>query len=358
MITEAVPVTYHNFPLAAPFTRSSKIRAGLVSDSPVFYPLYPLTTTERQLTMQNSTNIPTTTENNKPRIDVHQKVTDTIIQHLEAGTTPWQKPWVGGEDNIFRIPKNVTSNKDYNGINILLLWCSSFQQEFASNEWASFRQWNQQKESIRKGEKGTMVVYYDKIEKEVDGEMKKIPFMKSYVLFNRCQLSSYQPDEEIVVPSKPLAERLEQVESYVANTKAVIKHKGKTAAFSPSKDEIVMPKMTAFIDTAHSSATENYYSTLLHELVHWSGHPSRLDRTFGNRFGDHTYAAEELTAELGAAFLCAELEITREPRQAHANYIANWLLALKSNKYLITNAANTASKAVDYLYHLQPQPAQ
>ncbi len=309
--------------------------------------------------MQNTTTTTTTTSTeNKPRIDLYQKVTDTIIEHLESGTTPWQKPWLGNEVNPFRMPKNIVSNKGYNGINVLLLWCSSFAQEFTSNEWASFRQWNQQKESIRKGEKGTMVVYYDMMEKEVDGELKKVPFMKSYVVFNRCQLNSYQPDSEIILPSKPLAERLDHVESYITNTNAIVKHKGKKACFVPSKDEIHMPKKEAFIDTDHSTATENYYSTLLHELVHWSGHSNRLDRSFGNRFGDYTYAAEELVAELGAAFLCSELEITREPSQDHANYIANWLTALKNNKYLVTAAANTASKAVDYLWHLQPQPGQ
>lgn len=294
----------------------------------------------------------------QPRVDLYQKVTDTIIQHLEAGTTPWQKPWAGGEVTPFRMPKNNTTNKHYNGINVLLLWCSSFAQDFCSNELASFRQWNEQKESVRKGEKGTMVVYYDKMEKEVDGEIKKIPFMKSYVVFNRCQLNSFQPETDIELPSKPLATRLEHVENYVVNTKAVIKHKGKQACFVPSKDEIHLPKREAFKDTEHSTATENYYSTLLHELVHWSGHPNRLDRSFGKRFGDYTYAAEELVAELGAAFLCSELEITREPRKDHANYIANWLAALKNNKYLVTAAANTASKAVDYLRHLQPQPGQ
>ncbi|MEZ5016095.1 MAG: zincin-like metallopeptidase domain-containing protein [Flavipsychrobacter sp.] len=291
----------------------------------------------------------------KVSVDIHQRVTNTIISYLEEGTTPWQKPWVGG-DSSFKIPRNMVSDRQYNGINILLLWGATMKYEYDSNEWASFRQWNKQKESIRKGEKGTMVVYYDFTEKEEDGELKRVPFMKSYVVFNRCQLQSYQSGEEKVSLSKPLAERLEHVENYISNTQAVIKHKGKSACFVPSKDEILMPKIAAFTDTEHSTATENYYSTLLHELVHWSGHPDRLDRSFSKRFGDQTYAAEELVAELGAAFLCAELEITREPRKDHANYIANWLTALKNNKYLVTTAANTASKAVSYLHDLQLKP--
>ena len=301
--------------------------------------------------MQNTATPTATTE--KPRIDLYQKVTDTIIGHLEAGTTPWQKPWVGG-DSSFKIPRNMVSDRQYNGVNILLLWGAAIKHEYSSNVWASFRQWNQQKESIRKGEKGTMVVYYDFIEKEEDGELKKLPFLKSYVVFNKCQLAGYDPEKVQQEPAPSLAERLDEGEGFLRNTGAVIKHKGKSASYNFSKDEIIMPKMDSFVDTEHSTATENYYSTLLHELVHWSGHESRLKRDFGKRFGDFTYAAEELVAEFGAAFLCAELGISREPRKDHANYIANWLTALKNNKFMLTTSANAASKAVDYLNSLQP----
>lgn len=290
-----------------------------------------------------------------PKFDVYQRVTDTIIEHLEAGTTPWQKPWRGGAETPFSIPKNGVSGKQYNGINILLLWSTAIANDYQSHEWGSFRQWNEKKESVRKGEKGTMVVYYDFIEKEVEGEIKKVPFMKSYVVFNKCQLNSYKPDEVIAEPVKPLVERMEHVEKFISNTKAVIRHKGIRACYMPLKDEINMPKKSAFIDTEHSTATENYFSTLCHELIHWSGHPSRQERKFGKRFGDDTYAAEELVAELGSAFLCAELSITRQTRLDHANYIANWLQVLKNNKYVITNAANAASKAVTYLNSLQPK---
>lgn len=292
--------------------------------------------------------------NAPPKVDVYQRVTDTIIEHLEAGTTPWQKPWKGGAETPFSIPKNGISGKQYNGVNILLLWSTAIAKDYPSHEWASFRQWKEKNESIRKGEKGTMVVYYDFIEKEVEDEIKKIPFLKSYVVFNRCQLNSYTPDEVLAEPVKPLVERLERAEAFIANTKAVIKHKGNRACYIFSKDEINMPKKSAFIDTEHSTATENYFSTLCHELIHWSGHPERQQRKFGKRFGDDTYAAEELTAEVGSAFLCAELAITRETRKDHANYIANWLQVLKGNKYAITNAANAASKAVAYLNSLQP----
>ncbi len=301
----------------------------------------------------NNTATQTPAADNKPRVDLYQKVTDTIVQHLEEGTMPWQKPWKGG-DSSFKMPRNHISGKQYNGVNVLLLWGASIKHEYASNTWASFRQWNQQKETIRKGEKGTMVVYYDFLEKEVEGEMKKLPFLKSYIVFNQCQLASYDPEKASNEPVLSLAERLDEGESFLRNVGAVIKHRGNNASYNFAKDEIVMPKMASFVDTDHSTATENYYSTLLHELVHWSGHESRLKRDFGKRFGDHTYAAEELVAEFGAAFLCAELGISREPRKDHANYIANWLTALKNNKYILTTSATAASKAVDYLNSLQP----
>jgi len=286
------------------------------------------------------------------KVDIHQRVTDTILKYLEDGTTPWQKPWKTTEAT-FAIPKNNVTEKPYNGVNILLLWGASHKHKYSSNIWASYRQWNQQKESIRKGEKGTMVVYYDFMEKEENGEVKKVPFIKSYSVFNKCQLASYKPEEDIEIPVTPLVERLGNVEQFMSNTNAVIKHEGTRACYIPSVDEIHMPPQSLFVDTEHSTATENYYSTLGHELVHWSGSEIRLNRNFGKRFGDKTYAAEELVAEFGAAFLCAELGICREPRKDHADYIANWMTALKSNKYIVTSSANAASKAVEYLKGLQ-----
>ena len=290
---------------------------------------------------------------NKPLNDIHQKVTDTIISYLEKGTTPWQRPWKS-HDTSFRIPCNSQSQKAYSGVNVLLLWGAAQEKEFASHEWASFKQWSANKESIRKGEKGTMVVYYDFIEKEEEGEWKKIPFIKSYTVFNRCQLSSYIPNEQVTLEETPLATRIASADLFVHHTQAKVKHVGSKACYRRDTDEIRMPKISAFKDTEHSTATENLYSTMFHELVHWSGHPARLNREFGKRFGDHAYAAEELLAELGAAFLCADLNISKDPRKDHASYIASWLQALKNNKYLITSAANNASKAVHYLKQLQP----
>jgi len=233
------------------------------------------------------------------------------------------------------------------------LWCANINKNFNNAEWATFKQWSEKNETIRKGEKGSMIVYYDVIEKEEDNEIKKIPFLKSYHVFNRCQLNRYEPQEE--QPKEeviPLVQRLEIVDSFVENTQAVIEHGKDGAFYRPSEDKIYMPSVEAFQETATSTATEGYYSTLLHELVHWSGAEKRLNRTKGKKFGDNAYAVEELIAELGAAFLCAEFDIATTQKGDHANYIAGWLKVLKDNKNCIITAASEASKAVNYMKQL------
>lgn len=289
------------------------------------------------------------------RRDIHQQVTDTIIQQLEAGTVPWHKPWKGDDNRFFPIPKNFTTGNKYRGINILLLWSSAIAHDYPTQEWGSFKQWQENKEAVRKGEKGSMVVYYDILEKEVDGEIKKIPFIKSSVVFNRSQLASYNPsDNEATLNAVPLIDRLEQVDTFITHTGANIEHKNNTACYIPSADKICMPFPEAFINTEACTATEGYYSTLFHEMTHWTGSKERLDRIGGKKFGDENYATEELVAELGAAFLCAEFEITSAPKENHASYIAGWLKALKDNKHCVFMAASEASKAMSYLQDLQP----
>lgn len=290
-----------------------------------------------------------------PRRDVRQEVTDTIIRQLEAGTIPWRQPWKGGFDRLPALPQNFTTNRKYRGVNIILLWCAAIQNKYGSAEWASFKQWQEKKEVIRKGEKGSMIVYYDTIEKEQDGEIKKIPFIKTSVVFNRCQLASYAPPTVEEHPETvSLVERIEKVDAFLSNTQAVIEHRDYRAAYVPSKDIILMPHPEAFRDTETCTATEGYYSTLLHEMTHWTGNKKRLNRKGGKKFGDHQYAAEELIAELGAAFMCAEFDIGIADKGDHANYIASWLKVLKDNKEWIISAASEASKAVDYLQTLQP----
>lgn len=302
--------------------------------------------------MQNAEN---QTTQNITRRDLHQQVTDTIIRQLEAGTIPWHRPWKGDYDPLLSIPSNFSSGKKYRGINIILLWCSAINQQFRSSEWATFKQWQDKKELIKKGEKGSLIVYYDTFEKDVDGEIKKIPFLKSSVVFNRCQLQSYEPPAPLEPETYTFAGKIAKVEDFIDNTGAVVVYQENGNAFyRPSEDKIYMPMLDQFITTDTCTATEGYYSTLLHELTHWSGAEHRLNRKKGKKFGDENYAAEELVAELGAAFLCAELDITTADKTDHAAYISHWLEVLKNDNRIMLTAASEASKAVDYLSGLQP----
>ncbi len=282
--------------------------------------------------------------------DLYQQVTDTIIEQLEKGVALWHMPWVN-DFNPFVMPKNIASGKGYNGVNILLLWSATISKEFTSTEWATFKQWNQKSEKLKKGSKGTRIVFYDTFEKEVDGELKKVPFLKSSVVFNRSQLESYQPPESSTIEDNKV-ETLERVEQFVSNTKASIKTQPTGAVYDSREDVIYMPPRHSFKGD-DVSATSNYYSTLAHELTHWTGHEHRLDRQFGKRFGDKNYAFEELVAELGAAFFCAELEITNHPKESHASYLSHWLGILKEDKKAIFTAASAASKSLEYLKKLQ-----
>ena len=290
--------------------------------------------------------------------DLYDRITTTIIEQLEAGTRPWQKPWTGDNTTPFAIPANGTTGKKYRGINIPLLWIASEAGQYASHEWASFRQWQTQKECVAKGEKGTMIIYYDMLEREQEGgEVKRVPFIKSSYVFNRCQLVSYTPEAVAPKEVEPLVFRAVNTDLFVENTGAIVEHRDGGACYSPMQDRIYMPQVASFIDTQTSTAAENYYSTLLHELSHWSGRPDRCNRKLDGRFGSNAYAFEELIAELSAAFLCAELEITDVPRPDHAAYLASWLTVLKEDKKAILTASSEASKAVDYLQSLQPAVA-
>lgn len=301
--------------------------------------------------MQNAT----TTQPAK-RIDVQQMATDIIIQQLETGVIPWQQPWDNGNSTPLTLPMNQVTGKGYRGVNIVLLWSAAIKHGYKLNEWASFKQWSEKKESIRKGEKGNLVVYYDTFERDVEGEIQKIPYVKYSVVFNRCQLASFDPasirpaEEE----PKPLPERIAEVDIFLENTQALIVPHGGGAFYRPSEDRIYMPHLENFIDTDTCTALEGFYSTSFHEVTHWTGAKHRLNRTTGKKFGDHDYAVEELTAEFGAAFLCAGFGLRTLDKGDHAGYIQNWLKVLKDNKQILFSAASDASKAVDYLHTLQP----
>jgi antirestriction protein ArdC len=288
------------------------------------------------------------------RTDIYARVTARIIADLEQGVRPWMKPW-HVEHTAGRITRPLRHNgTPYRGINVLLLWGEAMEKGYAAPLWMTYKQAQELGAQVRKGERGALVVYADKISRtETDdaGEasVRQIPFMKGYTVFNVEQIDGL-PAHYYAQPANPLpvSERIAQAEQFIAATAAAIRHGGNQAYYAPARDLIQLPPFEAFRDK------ESYYATALHELTHWTRHPSRLERDFGRqRFGDEGYAREELVAELGASFLSAALDITPEIRDDHAAYLGHWLTVLKSDKRAIFQAAAHAQRAADYLHGLQ-----
>jgi len=286
--------------------------------------------------------------------DIHTEVTASIIAAIEADPGAPQMPWLQSTRPL-HLPRNALTRNNYNGINVLQLWATRLLHGYEHQIWASYRQWAQLGAQVRQGERGTAVAFYRQYEvgpkaddPDDDGNRR---VLKTSIVFNVHQVTGYarpaSPAQRPldVDPWQPL----EPVEDFIATTGADIRHGGDQAYFHRSKDFVQMPERTSFIGTRTSAPLEAYYAVLLHELTHWTGASSRLNRTFGQRFGDQAYAAEELVAELGAAFLCAELNITPAPRADHAQYLAHWLTLLKSDKRAIFVAAAKASEAARYL---------
>lgn len=281
------------------------------------------------------------TYTNRPARDIQQEITDRIVAQLEAGTPPWLKPWKDGRSANTMLPYNAAAKTSYHGVNILTLWAESDARGYSSNGWMTFNQAKEKGGSVRKGEHGAPVVYWNFREYENDeGDKKKIPFVKYSTVFNLEQLDGIEAPD--ITNDRDVSDSIEHAYKFVKNTGADIRHGGNSACFIPSRDLIQMPNFEQFRDA------ENYYATLLHELTHWTHGTGRIDRDFGRkRWGDAGYAMEELVAEMGAAFLCAELGITAELQ--HASYIASWIKVLKEDKRAIFTAASHASKAAEFL---------
>lgn len=293
------------------------------------------------------------------RKNVYTRVTERIIADLEQGVRPWMRPWSAGQ-LAERIARPLRHNRTpYRGINIIMLWIAGTAAGFTSPTWMTYRQAHELGGQVRKGEKGSPVVYANTITCTEEGDdgtetEREIPFMKGYTVFNVEQIdgldSSYyvQPAPRFTTSFA----RIDQAERFFAATGADIRHAGTSAFYAQDPDYVQLPPAEAFADP------QSYYATLAHELAHWTKHPSRLDRNFGRkRWGDEGYAREELVAELTAAFLCADLEITPEVREDHAAYIGSWLKVLRNDNRAIFAAAAHAQRASAYLHGLQPRAA-
>lgn len=290
------------------------------------------------------------------RKDIYSKVTDRIIESLEQGIRPWLKPWANTSKGCVTPPLRHNGTP-YRGMNVLLLWGEAIEKGFTSSIWMTYKQAAELGGQVRKGEHGSLVVFADRFTRTETNDKgedieSQIPFMKGYTVFNVDQVDGL-PAQYYTKPEpngEPL-QLIDEAEQFFARTGAKVRHGGDRAFYAPSLDQIQLPHADAFRDA------ESYTATKAHEFIHWTGHPGRIEREFGKRFGDSAYAREELVAELGAAFLCADLGITPEPRDDHAAYLANWLQVLKEDKRAIFSAAAHAQRAADYLHSLQAEQA-
>lgn len=279
--------------------------------------------------------------------NLYECVTAKIVADLEKGIRPWTKSWNSGQC----ISRPMRANGEaYRGINTLLLWAAACAHNFSTPIWMTYKQALQLGGQVRKAEKGSSVVYSNVVvrtETDDSGEEseRRIPFMKGYTVFNVAQIDGL-PEEFYASATRPTnnIERIETAERFFSAIGADIRHGGDRAFYSPKADFVQMPPFEAFQDA------EAYYAVLAHEATHWTGGRGRLERSFdGKRFGDAGYAMEELVAEIAAAFICAELGLSAEPRADHADYIGAWLKALKGDNRAIFTAAAHAQRAADYL---------
>ena len=266
---------------------------------------------------------------------LYESVTKRIIADLENGVASWVKPWSGG--GVGALPTNAATGRGYNGINIPILWHAALSEGYSSQGWMTFKQAQGLGATVRAGEKGTHVVFTKKLTVKKEDEEKQVAMLRAYTVFNIAQIDGLEVDAPVVPDISPH----EATEAFISATKADIRHGGGRACFVPSQDFIALPPKSSFINV------ESYYATSLHELGHWSGHKTRLDRDLSGRFGGEAYAAEELVAELNAAFLCAHLGIPGELR--HSEYLGHWLTLLKGDSRAIFTASSKASQAANFL---------
>jgi antirestriction protein ArdC len=280
--------------------------------------------------------------------DVYARVTDQIVTAIEQGVGSWRMPWHTSGKFAFS-PINVQSKKPYRGINTVCLWAAAQAKGYERGEWATYAQWQERGAQVRKGEKSTLVVFWkfahDAAESQEHGESStahgsRLLFTRGYSVFNAAQVDGYTPkgDQEQDAPA-----RIAHADAFFTSIGADVRHGGNQAFYSPVSDHVQMPPYATFRDAV------SYYSTLAHEHTHWTATASRCDRQLGKRFGDNAYAAEELIAELGAAFTCAHLGLSTEPREDHAQYIQSWLKVLKADSKAIFTAASKAQQATDWL---------
>lgn len=287
-----------------------------------------------------------------------EEVSKKVLSMMEDYKDDWTKPWVDTMAKSF--PINFATKKDYNGFNIFWLSLACHYKGYNHNKWATYKQWVKLGGTVKKGEKSTRVFYWelkkfeDKNNVDVNGdpEIKSRWFLKVWNVFNVEQVDG------IKLPKPNLVNKVDSIayaDKYIKNTKAVIKIHGDVASYSPVLDYINMPNKEQFKNTDSATASEHWYSTLLHELVHWTGHKDRCDRNFSKIFKSQEYAMEELVAETGSAILTVLLGVSKTTRPDHAKYLNSWKKVIKDNPKAIFTAFSKSTQAIELLNNLQPK---
>ncbi len=284
--------------------------------------------------------------------DIRRQVTDRIVDALRAGTPPWQRPWRADRTNV-GFAANGATGHTYRGVNALLLGLAGYDCRW----WATYAQIQALGGRVRKGERSTRIVFYRRVERTVgataDGDevLDTFPLLRTYSVFNVSQTEGLE--HLLPRPCEPRAfAAFPSAEAVLASSGADIRYGGGRAEYDPDRDSIRLPEPEAF------AAPHEFYATAFHELAHWTGHPSRLDRLSRNaRFGSTAYAREELVAEIGGCFLAAELGVPQsDDLTNHAAYLHSWLNILGADPSAIFVAAAQASAAADFLFAHAPQP--
>ena len=293
------------------------------------------------------------------RASLYDEITSKIIGQLEAGSVPWVQPWgTAAVKAPLALPKNAATGRQYSGINVLILWGAVIERGYPAQSWLTFRQALGLGGNVRKGERGTTVVYADRFvpederqrSRETGEEAHAIPFLKRFTVFNAAQCENLPEDIAATAPPPPPGLFEPQVEALIRATGIDFRIGGNRAFYAPGPDFVMVPPPQAYFEPI------NWHRTALHEMGHATGHPSRLGRDLSGSFGTKNYAFEELVAEMNAAFCCASLGIV--PTVRHADYIGSWLEVLREDNRAIVRAASQASKAADWLLGFLPAQVQ
>jgi antirestriction protein ArdC len=292
----------------------------------------------------------------RDRTNFYDDITNKIIAEFEAGRFPWVQPWgTPSAKAQLALPKNASTSRPYSGINVLILWGEVIEKAYTGQSWLTFRQALALGGHVRKGERGTTVVYADRFipddakrrAAQSGGEARAIPFLKRFTVFNTDQIDDLPNEIATAAPPPPPGTIEPRVDALIKATGIDFRIGGNRAFYNPSQDYVQVPPPAAFFEPI------NWHRTALHEMSHAIGHTSRLNRDLSGSFGSRKYAFEEVIAEISTAVCCASLGIV--PTVRHADYIGSWLEVLREDSRAIVRAASHASKAADYLLAFLPQ---